>query len=111
MFPKPIIGRQLLSGTNVSLAEEQQTAPDALHPEVRLATMVDELGAIAVHRTVNDPMAVEPREVDIRKPAGPPRLFQEAQCLLPGETLTDVFDHLAVARDWLQGKYATEVDC
>ena len=43
MLPKPIVGRQLLSGTNVSPAEEQQTAPDAPHTEVRIATMINEL--------------------------------------------------------------------
>ena len=98
-----IVREQFLARLNPAAAEEEQAPANPANGKIGVATVIDELGAAAAHRTIERPVFVQREEV---------RQFRlaAAQGLAAADALAGVLDYFTAGGNRLGGVDAPSVD-
>ncbi len=94
LFIEAIIDGQLFAGLDIAQAHIDDVAFDDTGDEVRVARMIDVLGAGAAYRSIEGPIVIEREEIDHLTGVGAPFGFA------PTDSFAGIFDDLTA--DWYE---------
>jgi len=104
--PKSVIYGQLLAGPDPPTAAEENAAPQLPNIQVRLATVIDELGTVP-SPSVNGPVSIQAGKTNPLRLAAHP---EAAYRFGAGDSVAGVFNHQPSAGDTFAGEDAEMVN-